>query len=157
MSRDFAIDPGARCADRQASLLDTLGRMRDPQLRLTWIMDRARHRPGLELERRTPDRLIPGCAVRVWFDARMEGGLCRLGCDSDAGILKAVAGLMCEIYDGRPPAELVAVEPEFLTASGVWRQFSENRRRTILRIRERIREFGAGGVSHDGPDSPDSR
>lgn len=129
------------CSERQAALLQRLNGFRDAQQRMTWVVERARHRGGLDADRRTPEHLVPGCAARVWFDGRLEEGACRFGCDSDASILRAVAGLMCELYDGRPPDEVVAMEPEFLQASGLMRQFTENRRRTILRIRELIREF----------------
>lgn len=142
MKPTFEFAPDATCAERQTALTSFLTGLRDPQQRMTWIVERARHRTGLPPERRTEDRLVPGCAARFWFDAtREEGGICRFGCDSDASILKAVAGQLCELYDGRPASEIVAVEPDFLQASGLLRQFTENRRATILRIRERIREF----------------
>ncbi len=134
------------CAERQAALVARLGALRDPQQRMSWVVERARHRGGMDVDRRTQDRLVPGCAARVWFQGWIEGETCRFSCDSDASILKAVAGLMCEIYDGRPPREVAAVEPEFLEGTGLMRQFSENRRRTILRIRELIREFAADAL-----------
>lgn len=147
-ARQMAQDDGmtGSSAERQAALLARLGALRDPQQRMSWVVERARHRGGMPADRRTPDRLVPGCAARVWFQGWLEGETCRFACDSDASILKAVAGLMCEIYDGRPPAEVAAVEPEFLEGTGLLRQFTENRRRTILRIRELIREFAADAL-----------
>ena len=55
--------------------------------------------------------------------------------------LKAVGGLLCEIYSGHTPEEIVASQCGFLKPLGVLPQLAENRRRTINRIEEKIRLF----------------
>lgn len=130
---------------RHARLRGLLSGMRDPQERLAWIVESARRRPGFPVDRRTDDRLVKGCAARLWLIAEIRDGRSRFSCDSDSAILKAAAGLLCELYDGLPPSDVVAGEPGFLHDTGLLGQLTENRRRTILRVREVIREF-AGAV-----------
>ena len=128
-------------AARHAALMAALGRLRDPQERLSWVVEQARNRPAFPAAWRTDDRLVKGCAARLWFRAELEADRCRFACDSDSAILQAMAGLLCGLYDRLAPAEVAAHEPVFLEAAGLLSQLTENRRRTVQRVREVIREF----------------
>ncbi|MBL9127800.1 MAG: SufE family protein [Verrucomicrobiales bacterium] len=134
-------------ADRHDRLGQVLGEMRDPQERLAWVVDQARRRPAFPAERRTDDRLVKGCAARLWLDAEREAGRCRFACDSDSAILKAAAGLLCDLYDGLSFDEVIHGEPAFLNQAGLLGQLTENRRRTILRVREAIRAFASAAAN----------
>jgi cysteine desulfuration protein SufE len=129
---------------RHNELRTTLGGLRDPQERLAWVVERSRSRPSMPTEARTDARLVPGCAARLWLMAEVQHGRCRFACDSDSAILKAAAGLLCELYDGLPPDAVEHGEPTALADCGLMSQLTENRRRTILRVREAIRAFAAG-------------
>lgn len=133
----------ASFAAREARLRAELGAVPDPQQRLAWVVDRARRVPPLPAEWRTNDRLVPGCAARLWMVARREGALCRFAADSDSAILKAMALLLCELYDGLPPEDVRGGEPGFLADCGLLAQLTENRRRTVARVREFIRDAAA--------------
>ncbi len=130
-------------AERLAALRKALGGMRDPQERLAWVVDQARRRPPFPPDQRTEDRLVKGCAARLWLVAELQSdsGRCRFACDSDSAILKAAAGMLADLYDGLPPDDVWSGEPVFLVETGLLGQLTENRRRTILRVREAIREF----------------
>jgi len=132
-------------AVRHAVLRDVLERMRDPQERLAWVVERSRARAPIPSEDRTDARLVPGCAARLWLVSKFSEGRCHFACDSDSAILKAAAGLLCELYDGLTPDEVRTGEPTLLAECGLMSQLTENRRKTILRVREAIREFAVGG------------
>lgn len=134
----------ASFASRHAGLRSALGGMRDPQERLAWVVERSRARASIPAEGRTDDRLVPGCAARLWLVAELRDGRCHFACDSDSAILKAAAGLLCELYDGLTPEEVRSGEPTVLAECGLLSQLTENRRRTILRVREAIRGFVTG-------------
>lgn len=138
---------------RESRLREALAARRDPQERLAWVVEQARGRPPLPAEARTDDRLVPGCASRLWLSARLESGRCRLAVDSDSAILKAVAGLLCDLYDGLPASEVLEHEPEFLTATRLLDSLTENRRRTIQRVRGAIREFARRSPIEGGGDA----
>lgn len=139
---------------RHTALTRLLESKRDPQERLSWILHQAPRSPQLDPALRTSDLLVPGCAARLWFLGRMEGGLCHFASDSDSAILKASAGLLCWLYDGLPPFHVVTHEAEFLNQSRLLTQFTESRRRTILRIRELIRDFAARELAKSGETPP---
>ncbi len=135
---------GTSFAARQAALRGSLDALRDPQEQLAWIVDRSRSRSPIPGEDRTDARLVPGCAARLWLVSGIQEGRCDFACDSDSAILKAAAGLLCELYDGLPPVEVRDGEPTFLAETRWMGQLTENRRRTVHRVREAIRAFAEG-------------
>lgn len=126
---------------RHNELRRVLGGLRDPQERLAWVVERSRARQPVPTEDRTDARLVPGCAARLWLIASLQDGRCRFDCDSDSAILKAAAGVLCDLYDGLTPDDVQHGEPTAFAESGLMSQLTENRRRTILRVREAIRSF----------------
>jgi sulfur transfer protein SufE len=55
--------------------------------------------------------------------------------------LKAIGGLLCELYSEQTPEEISVTQFGVLKHLGVLHQLAENRRRTIARIEEKIRHF----------------
>lgn len=128
-------------ADRIIELQAALRSRRDSQSRLAWLIEDARQQPPLPVERRTDDRLVPGCQVRLWWVPAWQEGRCWFGADSDAVSLKALVGLLCRVYHGARPDEILAAPPVWLEETGLLRQLAESRRATVLRVQEMIREF----------------
>lgn len=128
-------------ASRESALRSHLEVLRDPQERLAWVVEQARHRPPFPPDWRTEEHRVPGCAARLWLVPRQVEGHCRFAGDSDSAILKAMTGLICDLYDGLPPADVARAEPEFLARTGLESLLTENRRRTVRRVIEVIREF----------------
>jgi cysteine desulfuration protein SufE len=113
----------------------------DPQMRFARLLEEARHRPPLDSTLRIEANRVEGCLVRVWFVSGLENGKCFFRCDSDAVSLKAMGGLVCELYSGHTPEEISAANSGLLKHLGVLHQLAENRQRTIVRIEEKIRRF----------------
>lgn len=127
---------------RVAGLTIDLVPLKDPQERLAWLIRRIPSRPViLETTRRRDECLVPGCASRFWLECRLEGGVCRFSCDSDSAILRSLGALLCEVYDGLLPGQVVNHEPDFLRTLGILNPLTENRRRTVQRLRRVMRDF----------------
>ena len=131
-------------------LLATLAGIRDPQARLQWMVDRARHRPALPDADRREEHRVAGCQVRLWWVAEDRDGRCWFRSDSDAVTLKALTGLLAECYSGEKPAEVVADPPSFLGELGLLRQLAESRRATVLRVAEGMLGFAREAMARDG-------
>ena len=84
--------------------------------------------------------------MRLWFVPEFRERRCWFRADSDAVTLKAMVGLLCELNDGATPAEILSAGPVPLDRLGLLRQLAENRRATVLRVAERIREFAVAQV-----------
>lgn len=130
-------------ASRVAELLLPILAVRDPQQRLARLVELAKARPLLADALKLDVHRVEGCLVRIWFVPEFRDGRCWFQSDSDAITLKALVGLLCEIYNGRTPDEIVAYEPKFLEQLGVLKQLAESRRATVLRVAEKIRDFSA--------------
>lgn len=120
-------------------MLARLGGFRHPQERLQWLVEQARQRPALAAELKTEANRVPGCLANLWLVAESCEGRCHFQCDSDSQIVRAVAGLLCDFYSGAPPAEILALPPDFLEAVGINQHLTANRRNVLSRVWERIR------------------
>ena len=127
--------------EKQQQRLAELLQIGDPQQRLARVMHAAPKFPAIEPELRIEANRVEGCLVRIWFVPEFRHGKCFFRCDSDAVSLKAVGGLLCELYSGHTPEEISATQFGFLKHLGLLHQLAENRRRTIVRIEEKIRHF----------------
>jgi len=128
-------------SQHQQQRLAPLLEIKDPQRRLARLVEEARQRSSLEEPLRCDSHRVEGCLVRVWFVPEFRAGKCFFRCDSDAVSLKAVGGLLCELYSGHTPQEILANEKDVLQKLHILHQLAENRQRTIARIEEKIREF----------------
>ena len=128
-------------AVQQRERLAPLLKIGDAQARLARLVEEARRRPALAPALRVEANRVEGCLVRVWFVAEIRDGLCHFQCDSDAVSLKAVGGLLCEIYSGFTAEEILTVPGGALEPLQILHQLAENRQRTIARIEEKIRGF----------------
>lgn len=109
--------------------------------RLAWLVARARAQSPLPPEERRDDRLVPGCLSRLWLVTEYEEGRCRFACDSDSQVVRAVAGILCELADGLAPAELLAADPALPSGLGLDPLLTVNRRAAQARVWERLRAF----------------
>jgi cysteine desulfuration protein SufE len=125
----------------QKQHLASLLQIRDSQARLARLVEEARRRPPLPPALRLESNRVEGCLVRIWFVAEFHDGLCRFQCDSDAVSLKAVGGLLCELYSHHSPEEILASPVGVLEPVQILHQLAENRQRTIARMEEKIRLF----------------
>ena len=140
MNHVYHTDPSA-LLEKQHQRLAELLQIGDPQQRLSRVMHAAPKLPALEPELRLEANRVEGCLVRIWFVPEFRDGKCFFRCDSDAVSLKAVGGLLCELYSGHSPEEIVATQAGVLKHLGILHQLAENRRRTVCRIEEKIRHF----------------
>ena len=134
---------GMTVAETEQSLLDELALLPDPQERLAHLMRRAERRPPLPAAERTDEALVPGCVSRVWLTATLEDGRCRFLVAADSPMVLGLMGLLCDVYEGAPPAEVSAVEPTVLARSGLDRSLSPTRLQGLAQARARLRQLAA--------------
>lgn len=119
----------------------TLVAMRNSLERLSWIVAEARRRPGLPDDLRTEVNRVPGCLSQVWMVSEFRAARCWFRVDSDSLVVKGIAGLLCDLYDGERPADLLAHDPGFLTALGITQHTTPNRRNALAHIWAAMRAF----------------
>ena len=127
--------------EHQQQRLAPLLQIGDSQQRLARLVEEARRRPALAAALRVEAHRVEGCLVRVWFVPEFRDGRCYFQCDSDAVSLKAVGGLLCDLFSGQTADEIAAGSSGVLGQLTILPQLAENRQRTIVRIEEKIRRF----------------
>lgn len=123
------------------TILDDLLAFTDPLDRLEYLIDRARAMPPLPDTAKTEENRIEGCMARLWMTSKFEDKTCRFQSDSDSMVVKSIAALLCDIYDGATPQEILEHSPDFLAEAGITSHLSANRRNALTRVWARIRVF----------------
>lgn len=126
------------------SVLDDLLAFSDPLDRLEYLIDRARAMPPLPDAGKIEENRIEGCMAQLWMTSRYQDGICHFQSDSDSMVVKSIAGLLCEIYDGATAQEILEHSPDFLAEAGITSHLSANRRNALTRVWAKIRTFAEG-------------
>jgi len=130
-------------AEKQQHLIAKWRLIEDPQERLAALVSRAKKWPAPAVEECTEANRVTGCVSQVWIVGRVEEGRCHFRMDADSPLVKGLVALLCELYDGAAPDEVVGIEPEFIAALGLDRQLSPTRLNGLASVRKTIRAFAA--------------
>jgi cysteine desulfuration protein SufE len=131
-------------ADRQREMVERLRVIEDPQERLAALMSRGKKWPAPEPAQLTEAYRVRGCQSRVWLVPSVREGACHFRMECDAPMVKGLVTLLCELYEGAPPAEVRDFEPTLVEELGFDRMISPTRLNGLAAVRVRIREFASG-------------
>ncbi len=127
--------------DKRDQLVEELIPFEDHLERLTYVIDRAKDNPGLDEEYKIDTFLIKGCVSQLWVFPSFVDGKCHYQADSEASITKGTASLLCDLYSGESPADIISLEPDFLSDVGITQHLSPNRRNGLTGVREKIKAY----------------
>jgi cysteine desulfuration protein SufE len=130
-------------AERQEAIRKTLGGIPDPHERLAVAVGWKTGMEPLKEQERTDGNLVRGCVSRVWLAAGMEEGRCRFRMDADSPLVRGLAGMLCGIYDGATPVEVVAEEPVVFEELGILRNLSPTRQNGLAALRRALVAFAS--------------
>src|SRR6478736_6232401 len=108
-------------------MIEDLTIIDDPQERLSLVVDRARKRPPLSETERTEAHRVKGCISQAWIVGERRDGRCHFRCDADSPLVRGLLVLLCDLYSGAMPAEIVATEPALIEELGLARNLSPTR------------------------------
>ena len=127
--------------DKRDQIVEELIPLEDHLERLTYVIDRAKDLPGLKDDYKIDTFLIKGCVSQLWVFPSFREGKCFYQADSDASITKGTASLLCDLYSGESPEEIIKMEPDFLGDVGITQHLSPNRRNGLTGVREKIKAY----------------
>jgi cysteine desulfuration protein SufE len=136
--------------DKRDQLIEELIPFEDHLERLTYVIDRAKDNPGLKDAYKIETFLIKGCVSQLWVLPSFENGKCYFQADSEASITKGTATLLCDLYSGESPEDIVHLEPGFLSDVGITQHLSPNRRNGLTGVREKIKSYAQMQIDHAG-------
>jgi cysteine desulfuration protein SufE len=128
-------------AEKQHHLIERYKVIEDSHERLAAVTARGKKWTPVRDEERIDSNLVKGCSSRVWLAGEFDNGICRFRMDADSPLVKGLAALLCELYDGCKPSDIAAWEPHVMEALGFSRSLSPTRLNGMAQIRVAIRNF----------------
>ncbi|MEO8353793.1 MAG: SufE family protein [Chthoniobacteraceae bacterium] len=128
-------------AARQSELIARLSIIEDSQERLAAVISRAKKWPVPDEAERTEETRVLGCSSRVWLVGEIRDGHCHFRIEADSPLVKGIATLVCEVYDGARAEDIVAHEPGVIEGLKFDRMLSPTRLNGLAAVRAVIRAF----------------
>ncbi len=126
--------------DEVIELFDLLGD--DWEGRYRFVIDLGKTVPPMPDHLKTESTKIEGCTSQVWMVPHLENGTFTFQADSDAHLVKGLIGLLMILFNGKPVAELQAVDVQGIFARlGLEQNLSPNRRNGFFSMVNAIRSF----------------
>jgi cysteine desulfuration protein SufE len=97
--------------------------------------------PGLDEQFKTSEAKLEGCLSNLWLRSEFRSGLCFFKADSDSAIVKGLATVICDLFSGLPPDDILKADLAPLRQAGLWQQLTPNRRTGLSRLVDNIHEF----------------
>jgi cysteine desulfuration protein SufE len=129
--------------EHQRRLIADLAIIEDVQERMIAVVERARHLPPLLETERSDASRVSGCQSQVWIVAAPRNGVIAFRCDADSPLVKGLGALLCELYSGHRPDEIVATEPVLFEELRLLQNLSPTRRHGLAAVRVRLRQLAA--------------
>jgi cysteine desulfuration protein SufE len=121
-------------------IIDDFGVLDDWDERYRYIIELGRKMPQLPDALRSDAAKVRGCASQVWLISKNDGGKLTFVGDSDALIVRGLIALLLELYSGKTPAEILAVDArKVLSSLGLDTHLSQQRSNGLFAMVERIR------------------
>jgi cysteine desulfuration protein SufE len=116
--------------------------------RYRYIIDLGRKMPPFPEALRTDSVKVRGCASQVWLVSTRENGKLAFVGDSDALIVRGLIALLMQLYSGKTPAEILAIDAkQILTGLGLDTHLSQQRSNGLFSMVERIRADARAAMS----------
>jgi len=131
---------------RVEELIDNFSFLDDWEDRFRYLIDLGRRLPPMDEALKTEETKVRGCTSQVWIVDEVKLGsdsgapTLHFVADSDAHIVKGLIAVLMEIYDGRTPQEILAVDiRDAIGRLGFQQHLSPNRANGLFSMVERIR------------------
>lgn len=143
---------------RVEELIDNFSFLDDWEDRFRYLIDLGRKLPPMDEDLKTEETKVRGCTSQVWIIDEVKPGpplTLHFVADSDAHIVKGLIAVLLEIYDGRTPEEILAVDiRDAIGRLGFQQHLSPNRANGLFSMVERIRALAVQEAA--GAPSPGS-
>ena len=127
--------------ERKNSLREEFEIFDTPQDKFEYIISKSKNAPGLDAALKTEANLVHGCVSNLWLAASFENGACKFESDADSIITKGIANLVCGMYGGLTPQEILDFDCAFLEEIGISQYLSPNRRNGLSQLCDKISDF----------------
>ena len=117
----------ATAAQAQAAIAEEFAFFGDWSERYQYLIDLGRKLPPFPDGCSTEEHRLHGCQSMVWIVPSGDAARLDFAAISDSAIVSGLVFLALRVYSGRPAAEILATEPDFIAAIGLGKHLSPTR------------------------------
>jgi cysteine desulfuration protein SufE len=92
------------------AIRDDFAFLDDWEDRYRYVIELGRELPEFPESARTDANKVRGCVSQVWIEDWLQDGALKLRGDSDSHLVKGLVAIARALYDGKTPAEALAVD-----------------------------------------------
>ena len=144
MTTIFPIESTA--AEAQRAIADEFAFFGDWSERYQYLIDLGRKLPPFPDQWKTDEHRLHGCQSIVWIVAEGDAQRLDFHATSDSAIVSGLIFLALRVYSGRPAAEIVATDPDYIHAIGLAKHLSPTRSNGLAALLAFIRAAAARAV-----------
>lgn len=123
-----------------AMIIDDFAVLDDWDERYRYIIDLGRKLEPFPEALRTDGVKVRGCASQVWLVSTRAGDTLTFVGDSDALIVRGLIAILLQLYSGRTPTDILALDAkQFFATLGLDTHLSQQRSNGLNSMVERIR------------------
>jgi len=130
----------ATAADAQAAIADEFAFFGDWSERYQYLIDLGRKLPEFPEAWKTEEHRLQGCQSMVWIVPSGDASKLDFAAVSDSAIVSGLVFLALRVYSGRPAAEILATEPDYIAAIGLSSHLSPTRSNGLAALLAFIRD-----------------
>jgi len=134
----FPLEPTA--ADAQAAIKEEFSFFSDWAERYQYLIDLGRKLPPFPEAWKTEEHRLLGCQSMVWIVPQGNAGKLDFQAISDSAIVSGLIYLALRVYAGRPAAEILATEPDYIADIGLAKHLSPTRSNGLAALLAFIRQ-----------------
>ena len=130
----------ATAAEAQAAIADEFAFFGDWSERYQYLIDLGRKLPPFPDAWKTEEHRLHGCQSMVWIVPSGDASRLDFAAASDSAIVSGLVYLALRVYSGRPAAEILSIEPDYVAAIGLGKHLSPTRSNGLDALLAFIRE-----------------
>ncbi|MBB6064727.1 cysteine desulfuration protein SufE [Pseudoxanthomonas broegbernensis] len=134
----FPLEPTA--VQAQDAIKEEFAFFADWSERYQYLIDLGRKLPPFPQEWKIEEHRLHGCQSLVWIVPRGNRERLDFHAVSDSAIVSGLIYLALRVYSGRPAAEILATEPDYIAHIGLARHLSPTRSNGLASLLAFIRD-----------------
>ena len=138
MDAPFPLEPSAAAA--QAAIAEEFAFFGDWSERYQYLIDLGRKLPEFPEAWKTEEHRLHGCQSMVWIVASGDATRLDFTAISDSAIVSGLVYLALRVYSGRPAAEILATQPDYIATIGLANHLSPTRSNGLAALLAVIRD-----------------
>ena len=134
----FPLEATAR--EAQQAIAEEFAFFGDWSERYQYLIDLGRKLPDFPETWKSEEHRLHGCQSMVWIVPSGDAAKLDFAAISDSAIVSGLVFLALRVYSGRPAAEIVATEPDYIAAIGLAKHLSPTRSNGLAALLAFIRK-----------------